>query len=299
MELYHLKTFVMVAKEEHLTRAAEKLNTSQPAVSAHIKALEEELGLVLFRRTPKGMRLTKEGTVLYQKALASLSTIHDFQHQALRMQKEISGIIRLGLHIDPAYLCLDILLSKMRQKHIGVEFHLLQRWSWQQPQDIRTGVLDAGFTYLYHDNEGLIVTPLKKQPLCVVGPIKWQERLNNADWQDIAQMPWIWPKQGRCIFDRIGTNAFSKRNLQPFKVAVADQEPTISLLVSAGIGLGFMMEKEALDMAAKGLVCIWKEPLGEVELCFVHAAHRNSDPLIQALLAVIKEIWQQPQKCLF
>ena len=89
MELYHLKTFVMVAKEEHLTRAADKLNTSQPAVSAHIKALEEELGLVLFRRTSKGMRLTKEGTILYQKALASLSTIHDFQHQALRMQKEI------------------------------------------------------------------------------------------------------------------------------------------------------------------------------------------------------------------
>ena len=45
MELYHLKTFITVAEEGHLTRAAQRLNTSQPAVSAHIKNLEEELGI--------------------------------------------------------------------------------------------------------------------------------------------------------------------------------------------------------------------------------------------------------------
>ena len=294
MELYHLKTFVMVAKEEHLTRAAEKLHTSQPAVSAQIKALEEELGLTLFLRTAKGMRLTNEGLKLYQNALAALATIDDFQHQAQRMQKEINGTIKLGLHIDPAYLHLNTLLSKMRQKYIEVEFHLLQRWSWQQPHDIRTSVLDAGFIYRNNDDDGLIITPLERMPIRVVGPIKWQKRINSAGWKEIAQLPWIWSQQDRCIFDQVGTKAFVKRNLQPFKVAVADQEPAIKLLVSSGIGLGFMIEKEALDMAAKGLVCIWAEPLEEIELCFVHAKNRNSDPLIQALLTIIKEIWQLP-----
>jgi len=61
MELYQLKTFVTVAEEGHLTRAAERLFTSQPAISAHIKSLEEELGVTLFHRTPKGMQLTTEG----------------------------------------------------------------------------------------------------------------------------------------------------------------------------------------------------------------------------------------------
>ena len=54
MEIHHLKTFVTVADEGHLTRAADRLHTSQPSVSAHIKALEEELGLILFLRTPQG-----------------------------------------------------------------------------------------------------------------------------------------------------------------------------------------------------------------------------------------------------
>lgn len=292
MELYHLKTFAGVAKEGHLTRAAEKLHISQPAVSAHIKSLEEELGLTLFLRGPKGMRLTAEGKKLYQKALAALATIDDLQHQAKQMQHEVSGPIRLGLHIDPAFLGLDNLLSKMRETYINVEFHLLQRWSQQQPEDIRSGILDAGFIYRNQVNEGLAVTSLKMLPVRVVGPIKWQRRLNGANWNEIAQMPWIWAP-AQCIFDRIGTHAFTQRNLQPFKVAVADQEPVISNLVTGGIGLGFMMELEAQALARKGLVSIWKEPVGEVELCFVHAAKRNDDPLIQAVLSIVKEIWQK------
>ena len=72
MEYYHLRTFVAVAEEEHLTRAAERLNASLPAVSAHIRGLEEELGVVLFSRTPKGMRLTDEGRALLVEARQAL-----------------------------------------------------------------------------------------------------------------------------------------------------------------------------------------------------------------------------------
>lgn len=64
MEFYQLRTFTMVAEEGHLTRAARRLNASQPAVSAHIKSLEDELRVSLFLRTPKGMVLTDAGKKL-------------------------------------------------------------------------------------------------------------------------------------------------------------------------------------------------------------------------------------------
>jgi Bacterial regulatory helix-turn-helix protein, lysR family len=61
MDLYQLKTFVAVVREGSITRASELLHLSQPSVSAHIKAVEDALGLSLFDRTPKGMSLTREG----------------------------------------------------------------------------------------------------------------------------------------------------------------------------------------------------------------------------------------------
>ena len=84
MELYHLKTFVTVAEEQHLTRAAERLFTSQPAISAHIKALEEELRLTLFERTPKGMQLTPRASNC-SSARAALAAAGDFVLHARQM----------------------------------------------------------------------------------------------------------------------------------------------------------------------------------------------------------------------
>ena len=73
MDFYQLKTFVTVAREGSVTRASERLHLSQPAVSAHIKALEDALGLTLFERTPRGMSLTADGRRLVVKAELALS----------------------------------------------------------------------------------------------------------------------------------------------------------------------------------------------------------------------------------
>jgi DNA-binding transcriptional LysR family regulator len=64
MELYQLRSFAAVAELGHLTRASERLHISQPAVSAQIKALEDELGVALFERVSSGMVLTSAGRKL-------------------------------------------------------------------------------------------------------------------------------------------------------------------------------------------------------------------------------------------
>ncbi|HXU65990.1 MAG TPA: LysR family transcriptional regulator, partial [Casimicrobiaceae bacterium] len=69
MELYQLRSFAAVAELGHLTRAAERLHVSQPAVSAQIKALEDELSVLLFERGATGMALTAAGRALLPEAL--------------------------------------------------------------------------------------------------------------------------------------------------------------------------------------------------------------------------------------
>ena len=105
MELYQLKTFLAVAREEHLTRAAERLHISQPSVSAHIKALEEELGVKLFILSARGMVPNHAGQAIKAKAELALKAVEAVQLQAERLRSDVSGPACIGLNIKWS-LCL-------------------------------------------------------------------------------------------------------------------------------------------------------------------------------------------------
>ena len=291
MELYQLKTFVTVAEEGHLTRASERLHTSQPAVSAHIKSLEEEMGVSLFIRTPKGMVLTREGEVLRAKAQTALDTIEDLYKEASVLKENVVGTARIGLHIDPQFLKIDCFLSHMRRHHPELDFHLLQRWSWQQPDAFKKGALDGGFVYGRPEMPDLEVIALRQFNVVVVGPVDWEKQISGAGWKDIARLPWIWTPPN-CQFCQIAMSAFESRGLQPMRVTVADQEPLISTLVSSGIGLAIMIEDEARLAQEQGRLTIWEEVLDSVDLSFIYPRKRASEPLVKALADGIRQIWK-------
>ena len=91
MEIHQLKTFVAVAREGSITRASERLYLSQPAVSAHIKAIEDTLGLTLFARTPRGMALTGDGERLLAKAEQTLGAHRELVEEATRIKGRSRG----------------------------------------------------------------------------------------------------------------------------------------------------------------------------------------------------------------
>src|SRR5436190_14733302 len=100
MELYQLRSFAAIAETGQLTRAAEKLHVSQPALSSQLKALEEELEFALFERTPGGMVLTAPGKRLLADAEKVLAAAQNMQHNARTMKGDISGKARIGTLAD-------------------------------------------------------------------------------------------------------------------------------------------------------------------------------------------------------
>ena len=147
MELYQLRTFAAVADENHLTRAAERLHLSQPAVSGHIKALEGELGVRLFERASTGMQLTAAGSELLERARIVLSAADDVKRAAKQMQGDISGLLRIGTVADPESNRLGELLALARDTHPRLKLELHHEMSGAALAGVLSGELDASFFF--------------------------------------------------------------------------------------------------------------------------------------------------------
>src|SRR5262249_896572 len=104
MELYQLRTFLVVAEEGNVTRAALRLGLRRPSVSAQLTHLEEELRIQLFIRTSQGMRLTEHGTLLRSRAEHVLAAAAALVGEAVRLQTHLVGQVSFGLNATPEVL---------------------------------------------------------------------------------------------------------------------------------------------------------------------------------------------------
>src|SRR5512142_2012056 len=145
MELYQLKSFVTVAREGNLTRASEKLFTSLPAVSAQIKALEDEFGVQLFRRSARGMALTEAGERLLAEAERTLEAASQVKAAASAVRGEARGAVRMGTITDPVSLKLGKALVLLASRHPHVSLRLEQNISGAVIEKLRGGDLDCGY----------------------------------------------------------------------------------------------------------------------------------------------------------
>ncbi len=96
MDLRHLRYFVAVAEEGHVTRAAERLGIQQPPLSQQIQALERELDLLLFRRKPRGVELTDAGRTLLVDARRILGDVEGALAKAKRTARGEQGRVVVG-----------------------------------------------------------------------------------------------------------------------------------------------------------------------------------------------------------
>lgn len=296
MELYQLRTFVAVAEAGHLTRAAEKLFISQPAVSAHVKALEEELGVVLFLRSARGMQLTREGQALRAQAEAALKSVGELLSQARALRENLSGVLRIALNTDSELLRMRQLLGALRAAHPKLEVHLPQSMSNIIIEDVRAGRLDGGFAFVAEPlspalAQDLEAVQLATTSLHVVAPTSWAGRLKGSGWRELAAESWVW------YTDSCPCRALLERQLKPYcgevkKVAITDYEGTLKALVASGSGLGLMHRDEAEGWARTGEVCILDDLEGlPIDICFLHRKDRASDPALCAVLAALGQVW--------
>lgn len=292
MELYQLPSFVTVAHKKHLTKAAEALHISQPAVSAHIKALEEEFGQPLFIRTPKGMTLTSGGDLLCQKAKIILAEVEALVALGENLQHQPTGSIRIGLNRYSEFLRIPLLYQQLHNNFPNIEIRLHQAISGTVLKMIRKNELDCGF-FLGDcggvDLQRLMLAQLK---LRVVGPIGMKENLAKVSHEELADLPWIGTPED-CPYTQIMEMFFYKQGLNPQTEVVADQQSAITSMIEAGVGLSFMLEEEAVKAEQQEQVAIWNGGSFPIELSFAYRVKDKHSARVQAVTREILTIWNQ------
>lgn len=290
MEIYQLKTFVTIAREGTITRAADILCLSAPAVSAHIKALEDESGVLLFERNARGMNLTDAGAKLLVMAEKLLSLHRDFLVQARQLRDGSGGTIRLGSNRGPSALLLGRLLTRFAETCPDIDVHLQYGSSIEIEQAIAKAELDAGF----FADSGNTSTELMKLEVDSFGvylaaPPGWIAPADSLDWAVLSAMPWICPAPNSCC-GNVAEQLFLQRGFRPQKQINVDHEKVTRSLIAGGVGLGFLHADTAREAQEKGEVMLLGDIQRKVPLFFAVQAKRQQEHLIAAVLNTLREI---------
>ena len=172
MELRHLRYFIAVAEEAHITRAAERLGMQQPPLSQQIKALEQELGVQLFRRKPRGVELTEAGRALLDDARAILLHIDHAFATTRRTARGELGRIAVGFTSSaPFHPFVPRVIRAFREAFPLVSLTLDESGTTELIADLRNERVDAAFIRTnVADPMGLTVNPLLEEAMLVAIP---------------------------------------------------------------------------------------------------------------------------------
>jgi DNA-binding transcriptional LysR family regulator len=143
MNLRFLHTFIAVADNAGVGRAAARLNLTQSAVSRQIQALEDELGLRLFARIGRNVRLTSEGEDLLVRSRRLLLEAEAFGQRASALKTGEVGVLRVGATPQVIENLLADFLSRYRKRHAGVEVHLVEEGGSRLPSRLERGDIDV------------------------------------------------------------------------------------------------------------------------------------------------------------
>ncbi|OKP96228.1 LysR family transcriptional regulator [Paenibacillus sp. P46E] len=294
MDLYHLQSFIEIARTGNLTEAAARLNTSQPAASAHLKALEKEVGFALFYRTAKGMTLTEKGTRLLLEAQKILSSIDDFYHMASDLQADSLETIRIGLNTDGQLLQVGRMIEWFSKDLPQVELHFIDTKSEDFIQDVTSSKINAGFYYGNAVHPYVHAIKLHTFPMVVVYPNSWAVPKEEVSLEYFAEKPWIWTTQS-CPFYRQSIDYFLKQDMVLQKIMYIDDEVLIGRLVQGEVGCSLLAEPVAMRFAEDNMLQIWNGIELYIDLYFGYPKDKKSDPILLEIGSVVDRLWNAIQ----
>ena len=287
MELRILRYFLMVAKEQSFTRAAEQLHITQPTLSRQLAALEEELGIELFIRKGKNIMLTDEGMLLKRRALEILNLEERTLEELKRTEEVIEGTVTVGCGEFAAVETLAKICKKYKEKYPLVQIAIHTATADTIYEMMNKGLVDVALFMEPVDTEGLDSIRIMDSDHWVVGmrPDDLLAEKEFIEKQDLIGKPLILP-------ERMGVqselaNWFGK-DFSRLHISFTSNLGTNAGVMAAN-GLGYPVSIEGAAKYWREDILVQRRLFPEITASTVIAWRRNI-PYSQAVNKFIEEI---------
>lgn len=298
MELKQLRSFAAVVRYGSFTRAAENTYLSQPTISTHIRALEEELNTQLLLRDTKNLQVTPRGQELYECACRML----ELQDNLLqRWRQSDQHIIQLGASTIPSAYILPEVLPRYGKENPGSYFVVHQSDSRQVIEGVAGGLFDVGMSGMPCQEESIRCEPFFRDRMVLITPVSRRFlAMQSQGEQALAELlrePIILREPGsgsQKSADRFLSQMGLRENELRVTARVNDQE-SIKNLVSGGLGVSIVSEKAVRDFVAEKRLLAFPLPPGSAErdLYLLLPRHASADSL--RFCSFVREFYRAPQ----
>jgi DNA-binding transcriptional LysR family regulator len=291
VELRNLITFIAVAEKRSFIQAARRLNLSQPAVSAQIQRLEGDLGLLLFDRDRRSVKLTLAGEAFLAGARITLNAAENAAQAAHRAASISVEQLRFGFPSSASREIVPAIVTEMHRHYPRVKIDILLLHTSVIVSDVQSQSLDVGIVRLPVEAEGLDVIPAHREPFIVCLPahhrLAESPQISIADLRDEAFIVYgrKWAP-GFC--DRI-TNRCLEEGFSPVVSTEVDEMYVAPALVAAGKGIA-IVPRMVISSPIRNVV--FKElalPDLSSQLGIVTRTLERS-PIVRAAVAISKDI---------
>jgi DNA-binding transcriptional LysR family regulator len=243
MELRQLRYFVAVAEERNFTRAAERLNMTQPPLSRQIQQIEDTVGLALFERGARPLKLTEAGRVFYAQAKRLLEESDELLPLTRRLAQLAERIV-IGFVPSTLYGALPDVIRAFREAAPLIQISLTEMFTIEQLSALKGGRIDVGFGRLRFDESQLAREVLVEEPLIAALPA-------GHALADVAQLTLdalsketliIYPSTPRPSYADQQLSAFRDHAVEPAAVHEVRELQTALGLVAAQVGVCLVPE---------------------------------------------------------
>ncbi|MFK7830614.1 MAG: LysR family transcriptional regulator [Congregibacter sp.] len=294
MNFRRISHFLHVAELGNLSRAAERLNIVQPALSQSIRLLEEDLGVVLFNRSRRGMELTEAGRLFMESAYGILNQYNRARENISAIGDNPKGLVSVAMTASALHVLTVPLCRSLKSTYPGIELNLVEGLAGSIHQGFEAGLYDLVISYMVQPGDRVHCEDLIEEELFLTSKYDPDLQCNDVTFKSLAKHRLIIPPDQHGVRGMVNDIADAQNIEMSLESITAALHPTLAL-VEDGVGESLLPWAAIYDrvddkkLSARRII----RPRITHKVSMIYPSHR---PLTQATIAVMDTIRQAVRK---